>query len=345
MQSITSPADNIPSTKEPETLTFYSPYGYIKVSKTEYESNLDEIKFTKDKSFSGEIQKTQLKTKITLFLKTFYGQRSKHQLEVEINEPIYEIIYRLISAEANNHSKEDQWDINRQYRLISSMSSLRELNIYNTYSEENIKENEVLLILSPESFKFSQIMKTSHIYLENKRKTAFKMDNDNCEFCLVEPGLKFGKRYIEFNLESEPLERNIIIGVSLKRTNFMFNKSVDFYGFSLSENKLVKNIDGNLAMKGYGFSTKFGDKIGMLVELSKDKREVSYYINKVPVGIAFTNLPLEILYPCVCLGYSGTRVVLDSKVNFPDENNVPDESNVPFNVPDSKSNNNNKDNK
>ena len=204
---------------------------------------------------------------------------------------------------------------------MSSISLLRELNIYKTYKEENIKDNEILLILKPETIKFSPNLKTSHIFLENKRKIATKMDIDDFEFCLAEPGFKYGKRYIEFILESEPFEKNIMIGISLFRNNFRFNDSKDFFGFLLSENQKIWNVNGKMKTEDFGFNTKIGDKIGMLIELSFNERNITYYINKNLVGVAFRNLPHEILYPCVCLGFPGTKIKVDSKVEFPQNDN------------------------
>ena len=59
------------STKEIQTETYYSPYGYIQVSKEEYNSPSQIIKFTKKNSFKGSInvkiilynQKKKLKKK------------------------------------------------------------------------------------------------------------------------------------------------------------------------------------------------------------------------------------------------------------------------------------------
>ena len=204
---------------------------------------------------------------------------------------------------------------------MSSISLLRELNIYKTYKEENIKDNEILLILKPETIKFSPNLKTSHIYLENERKTAKKMDIDDFEFCLTEPGFKYGKKYIEFILETEPFEKNIMIGISLFRNNFRFNDSKDFFGFLLSENQKIWNVNGKMKTEDFGFNTKIGDKIGMLIELSFNERNITYYINKNLVGVAFRNLPHEILYPCVCLGFPGTKIKVDSKVEFPQNDN------------------------
>lgn len=240
----------------------------------------------------------------------------KYPFTVSIDEAISGLIYRLISAEANQ-STSIIFNINWQYRLMSSMSTLREICLYKTFEEEKIKDNEILVIMSPETIKFSPIMKSSHIYLENKRKLASKMDTDDIEFCLAEPGFKYGRRYIEFILESEPIERNIIIGVTNYRANYEFNESKNFYGFMLSECKIVFNINNKMELCDYGIPTKIGDKIGMMIELSKNEREVCYFINGEPVGIAFRDLPLEKLYPCVCLGFPGTKVQVNSKVNFP----------------------------
>ena len=81
-----------------------------------------------------------------------------------------------------NQNPNEIFNINSQYRLISSISSLRELCLYKTFEEENIKDNEILLILKPETIKFSLNLKTSHITLENKRKVATKLDIDDLNF-------------------------------------------------------------------------------------------------------------------------------------------------------------------
>ena len=217
-----------------------------------------------------------------------------------------------------NQNPNEIFNINSQYRLISSISSLRELCLYKTFEEENIKDNEILLILKPETIKFSPNLKTSHIFLENKRKIATKMDIDDFEFCLSEPGIQYGKRYIEFILESEPFEKNIMIGISLYRNNFRFNESKDFYGLILSEKQKVYNLNGKMKTETFDINTKVGDKIGLLLELSFKERILTYYINKTFVGIAFRNLPHEKFYPCVCLGFPGTKIKIDSKIDFPD---------------------------
>ena len=87
-----------------------------------------------------------------------------------------------------------------------------------------------------------------------------------------------------------------MIGVSLYRNNFRFNDSKGFYGFLLSENQKIYNLNGKMKTGDFGFNTKIGDKIGMLIELNFNERQVTYFINKIFVGFVFTNLPNEKLY-------------------------------------------------
>ena len=143
------------------------------------------------------------------------------------------------------------------------------------------------------------------------------MDTDDIEFCLLEPGFQYGKVFLEFMLEAEAIEKNIIIGISTKRTNYMFNKSKGFYGFILSDCQLISNVKENLEKRSYGLQTKIGDKIGMLIELTKNEREVRFFINGVHQGIAFRELPNQTLYPCIGLGFQGTRISVNSKIEFP----------------------------
>ena len=81
-----------------------------------------------------------------------HKKRKKYPLIVSIDEQLIELIYHLISAEMNQNPNEI-FNINSQYRLISSNSTLRELCLYKTFEEENIKDNEILLILRPETIK------------------------------------------------------------------------------------------------------------------------------------------------------------------------------------------------
>ena len=54
---------------------------------------------------------------------------------------------------------------------------------------------------------------------------------------MADKSFNSGRHYVEFSLESEPDEKNIIIGISLARTDMKFNLSdtKNFWGYILSE--------------------------------------------------------------------------------------------------------------
>lgn len=66
---------------------------------------------------------------------------------------------------------------------------------------------------------------------------ALKEYGDNHVFAMADKSFNSGRHYIEFTLESEPDEKNIIIGISLSRTDMNFNisEAKNFWGYILSE--------------------------------------------------------------------------------------------------------------
>ena len=68
----------------------------------------------------------------------------------------------------------------------------------------------------------------------------------------------------------------------------------------------------------YGDISKMGDKIGILMEFNEKGLDVSFFINKMDLGVAFKNLPNNTYYPCVLLYYDGAKVRVMNKVPIPD---------------------------
>lgn len=68
----------------------------------------------------------------------------------------------------------------------------------------------------------------------------------------------------------------------------------------------------------YGDICKMGDKIGMLMEFNENGLDVSFFINKMDLGVAFKSLPLNTYYPCALLLYDGSKVKLTNRVPLPD---------------------------
>jgi hypothetical protein len=61
-----------------------------------------------------------------------------------------------------------------------------------------------------------------------------------------------------------------------------------------------------------------GDKIGVLLEFTQKGLDVSFFINKLDLGVAFKSLPLTTYYPCVLLYYEGAKVKVSNRVPLPD---------------------------
>jgi len=68
-------------------------------------------------------------------------------------------------------------------------------------------------------------------------KLALKEYGDNHVFAMADNSFSSGRHYVEFSLESEPDQKNIIVGISLARTNMNFTLSdtKNFWGYILSE--------------------------------------------------------------------------------------------------------------
>jgi hypothetical protein len=264
-------------------------------------------------------------------VKTFHGDRRTFRFEVKINEKLCDLIPKICMEEDKIFSDSSIRDPNsikgkklnyaNQYRMFSSLGFVKELNILKTFREEEIKTETTILILDPVRLNFSEINRGSMIYLQNKNLIASKQGGDEHQIVLTEQGYSISKHYCEFVLLTEPYERSVIIGLSLKRSDFNINSNdmKGFYGFILSECKKVSQGSNNkVELVEYGDLTKMGDRVGILMEFLPTGLDVSFFINKINMGVAFKSLPLNTYYPSVILGYDGTRVRITNNVEFPD---------------------------
>ena len=56
----------------------------------------------------------------------------------------------------------------------------------------------------------------------------------------------------------------------------------------------------------------------MLLEFSDTSLDVSFFINKLDLNVAFKNLPLNTYYPCAVLLYEGAKIKLTNRVPIPE---------------------------
>jgi len=227
--------------------------------------------------------------------------------------------YNEQTVEETNKIK--KWKLSNQYRLVSTSGYIRELNPFKTFKEERIKNNQNIILLKDYTCRFSECFKSPNLFLESKGKVVFKLGDDEIQLVLSDKAFNIGKKYIEFVLDTEPYESSVVIGISLKRNDYTLfpNDPLNFWGFILSECKKIcySQLNKFESVK-YGEPTKCGDRVGVLLEFKNNGLDVSYFINKINMGIAFKGLPIRQYYISVGLRFEGTRVRFVNNVGFPD---------------------------
>lgn len=231
-------------------MTFFSEYGYVKVRREEYENKKNEFVHITNlrNDLIGTIKKSSLSNAIKVNLKTLYGERVLHSFNVNINEKLSVLVERLlIEAEKLKSDKlyektekiekldrkdKKRWQKNYQYRIISSIGSIKELDTHKSFIELGIKDGQTLVLADPEKIYFSEYHHGLGITLESNNSSAYKLTGDEQQYAFINKGFSSGRWYFEFLLETEPDEQSIILGVSLARKDYYFTTDCkNFWGF------------------------------------------------------------------------------------------------------------------
>ena len=131
----------------------------------------------------------------------------------------------------------------------------------------------------------------------------------------------FGKHYFEVNLLTEPIDTSIIIGVATKKNpfnNYIFDVN-NFYGIISSVTQKFYKINGKEEKKDFvKDSFTINDIVGVLLEFKKEGLEISFYKNKICLGVAYSKIKNDkIFYPAVILGIAGSKVQISNQIDFP----------------------------
>ena len=208
-----------------------------------------------------------------------------------------------------------------QYRIFSCHKQIHELNPTRNIFENDIQDNELLLYLPIKKLSFSEYVKGDSIIVSQEGKIASKVNIDAPQYILGNIGYSFGKHYFEVNLLTEPIAQSVIIGLATKRNPAdMFLYDVhNFYGYILSDMQKVANANGKQEKKDYSLEPiTINDIIGVLFEFKKDGLEISFYKNKIYLGVAFNKLFNDkIFFPAVSLGLMGSKVQISNQIDFP----------------------------
>ena len=312
---------------------YYSPYGYIKLDRTQEQKNNQIYKFSQYKinnipkdCLKGTIFYKNIRNEINIQIKTFFNERTIYSLEkIDILSPLYSVVEKLFlqKKENNNIDNNNEHITSKsQYRIFSCHKEIKELNILLCIYENEIQDKELLIYLPIKELSFSQYIKGSSIQISQKGKIASKVNTDSPQYVLGDLYYTFGKHYFEFNLLTEPIASSVIIGVATKRNQkdkYLYDVN-NFYGLILSDGVLIFSEKGKQYKKDYNKKETFGinDIVGVLIEFKKEGLYISFYKNKICLGIAYSKLNKEnVYYPAVSLGIAGSKIQISNKIDFP----------------------------
>ena len=340
--------------KKKEIKIFYSPYGYIKIDKSEIDKNEPCVNFTQfrssifpyrqENSLHGTICTSNFVKEINIQIKTFFNERVIHLIEkVDIFSTLQLVIKRMFEQEKilkekqsnendNKDNNEDKNDKDKgyeeeriteqsQYRIFSCHKEIHELNPIRNIFENEIQDKELLLYLPIKQLSFSEYIKGYSIIVSQEGKIASKINTDEPQYVLGNIGYSFGKHYFEVNLLTEPIAKSVIIGLATKKDpkNMFIYDINNFYGYILSDMQKISTRNGKEEKKEYSKEQiAINDIIGVLFEFKKEGLEISFYKNKICLGAAFNKIYNEkVFFPAVILGIAGSKIQISNQIDFP----------------------------
>ena len=324
---------NVKQKNKREFLVHYSPYGYIKINKSDIQKgnkllkfiSYQQIPFKAEDCLKGTIYLENLKKEINIRIKTFFNDREIYKIEkVDIYSHLHLAIKKIFEQKKNETKNEvikEHITSQSQYRIFSCHKNIHQLNPLTYIYENAIKENELLLYLPINELSFSEFIKDSSILISKEGKIASKVNNDNNKYVLGNLYYSFGKHYFEVILLTEPIDTSVIIGVATKRNptdKYIFDVH-NFYGIILSNLQKYSIINGRTDKKEFvKNSFNINDIVGVSLEFKKEGLEISFYKNKILLGIAYNKIKNDkIFYPAVRLGFAGSKVQISNQIDFP----------------------------
>ena len=381
--------------KKKEYKIFYSPYGYIKIDKSELDKNEPVVKFSQYRNFPfntqnclfGKISNLNYQKEINVQIKTFYNERAIYSLEKNDIFSTLQLVVKKIFDKNKSEEKDEDKDKDKdkdqekdkekdkeqekekekekdvekdkdkdkdkeqekekekekdknkeennleykldeevitaqtQYRIFSCHKQIHELNPTRNLIENDIQDNEILLYLPAKQLSFSEYAKGFSIIVSQEGKIASKINTDEHQYVYGNMGYSFGKHYFEINLLTEPIAKSVIVGLATKKNQkdiFSYEAS-SFYGYVLSDMQKISVVNEKQEKKDYNKSpVGINDIIGVLFEFKKEGLEISFYKNKICLGVAFSKIYCDkLFFPVVKMGIAGSKVQISNQIEFP----------------------------
>ena len=259
------------------------------------------------------MQRSKIKSRIKVHVKTLHGKRATHKITLDILEPLEKIRERLFELEptemAHYHS----------LKLVHPMGKLRSLPLDQSPAALNLMSGARLLLLGVKEFRWDPKYKNQGLQLADNDQRAYVHGQHHHAPVLASMGFNAGRHYWEIRLEHYASEQDVFAGVCPKQRCESLVELVDVYGWICTQDKKLVRAEGKpVAMEHYGDYSSIGDTIGVLLEFSREgTASLTFYKNGRSEGLCFSGMPPQTYFPCVALAGTDVVVTLNSKAKLP----------------------------
>lgn len=164
------------------------------------------------------MQRKDIRTKIKVHVKTFHGKRENYEFTVNISEKLEKLRDLLYQRDA------EEMSTYHVIKFVYAMGTLKNLNLDQTFEQQEIPNNAQLVLLGQKSFTWDLNYKGTNIQLQNNSLTANKKYEIDYETVLANIGFSSGsggtsRHYWEIKLDTFVDMEDIFVGIARRNVD------------------------------------------------------------------------------------------------------------------------------